>query len=106
MNLWLTILAVGLLTYLMRLSFIGLLRGRTLPPALQHALRFVPVAVLPAIIVQELVPQGSERDALLHNPRLLAGVVAALVAWYTRNVLLTIGVGMATLIVLHMVFGM
>jgi branched-subunit amino acid transport protein len=37
----------------------------------------------------------------LGNTRLVAGALAALVAWRTKNVLLTIGVGMAALWILQ-----
>jgi branched-subunit amino acid transport protein len=41
----------------------------------------------------------------MYNFRLLAGLGGALVAWKTRNVLLTILVGMALLWILEAVFG-
>ena len=40
-------------------------------------------------------------DLSLGNERLLAGVVAILVAWRTRNVIWTVGVGLVTLWVLQ-----
>ena len=44
---------------------------------------------------------GRRRAVLLDRAwRLLAGVLAVVVAWRTKNVLLTIGVGMAALWVL------
>jgi len=39
------------------------------------------------------------------NTRLLAGVLAALVAWRTRSPLLTIAAGMAALVVLNLILG-
>ena len=53
--------------------------------------------MLSAIILPELVLKGGELALGWRNARLLAGLVAALVAWRTRNVLLTIAVGMAAL---------
>jgi branched-subunit amino acid transport protein len=44
-------------------------------------------------------------DLTLQNFRLLAGLGGALVAWRTRNVLLTILVGMALLWILQSTFG-
>jgi branched-subunit amino acid transport protein len=87
----------GLLTFLTRLSFIALLGRFELPPLAARALRFVPPAVLSAIIVPELVLRGGELQLGWRNARLLAGVAAALVAWKSRNVFLTIAVGMAAL---------
>lgn len=95
---WLPALAVaGLVTFGIRLSFIALLGKVELPPALTRALRFVPPAVLSAIILPEMLVRDGAVDLHPGNVRLLAGVAAALVAWRTRNVLLTIAVGMAVL---------
>ncbi len=87
----------GLLTFLTRLSFIALLGRFELPPLAARALRFVPPAVLSAIIVPELALRGGELQLGWRNARLLAGLAAALVAWKSRNVFLTIAVGMAAL---------
>jgi branched-subunit amino acid transport protein len=79
------------------LSFIVLVGQREPPPLVRRALRFVPPAVLSAIIFPELLlPQGV-LDISLSNLRLLAGLAAILVAWRTKNTVLTILVGMAAL---------
>ena len=39
------------------------------------------------------------------NPRLLAGIIAALVAWRTRNTMLTILAGMAALWIVQALMG-
>jgi branched-subunit amino acid transport protein len=105
MSLWLTLLAMGLVTYAIRLSLIGVFGDLQVPPLVTRALRFVPPAVLSAIILPELVRPNDQLNLSLTNPRLIAGLVAALIAWRTRNVLATIGVGMVTLWVLQWVMG-
>jgi branched-subunit amino acid transport protein len=105
MNLWLTIIAIGVLTYAIRLSFILVLDQQTFPPLLQRALRLVPAAVLSALILPDLLIQHDQLNFSLGNPRLVAGVVAALVAWRTRNVLLTVGLGMTLLFLLQWLAG-
>jgi branched-subunit amino acid transport protein len=92
-----TLVVAGLLTFGIRLSFIALLGKVPLPSVLVRALRFVPPAVLSAIIFPELVLRDGAPDLNPASPRLVAGVLAAVVAWRTRNVLLTIAVGMAAL---------
>ena|SRR5437588_10195001 len=99
--LWLTLLSIGLITYAIRLSFILLLGKMALPSFLMRALRFVPVAVLSAIILPALFLDGSRLNLSLGNARLLAGSMAVVVAWRTKNALLTIVVGMVGLWVLH-----
>src|SRR6202008_4118781 len=100
MMLWLIIICTGVITYTMRLSFIMFFGNREIPPRLLHILRFVPMAVLSAIILPQLVLPASTIDLSLQNPRWIAGGFAAIVAWRTRNVLLTIAVGMVALWIL------
>jgi branched-subunit amino acid transport protein len=101
MNVWLIIIGMGLITYTIRLSPILLLERVGMPSELQQALKFVPAAVLSAIIFPELLMPGGTLDISLGNERLLAGVLAAVVAWRTQNVLVTIGAGMVALWILQ-----
>ena len=101
MNLWLVMLAGGLITYATRLSFIALFGRMEIPGWLRRCLRFVPPAVLSAIIFPELFLHSGQLDISLGNSRLLAGLLAVLVAWFTRNALLTILVGMGMLLLLQ-----
>jgi branched-subunit amino acid transport protein len=103
MNVWLLLICMGLVTYAIRLSLIILIGRISLPPIIQWALCLVPPAVLSAIIFPELLMPKGTLDLSFGNLRLLAGTVAAVVAWRTRNVLLTIGVGMVALWVLQAV---
>lgn len=97
MNIWLTIIGMGLITYAIRLTPIVLLERFELSSPIRQALKFVPAAVLSAIIFPELfMPEGTI-DISFANERLLAGLIAALVAWRTKNVLWTIGTGMVAL---------
>lgn len=83
-------------TFLIRYPVLALLGKVPLPDPLLRALRYVPPAVLTAIIVPEvLLPKGHVQIA--HNGYLIAGIVAALVSWRTKSLLLTIVLGMAAL---------
>lgn len=105
MTLWLTVIAMGLVTVAIRLVPILALERFPIPPRLRQALRFVPPAVLSAIILPELLhPGGGPLDISLGNLRLLAGLIAILVAWGTRNVLWTIAAGMGALWLLQALF--
>ncbi len=101
MSVWILMLIAGLLTFGIRLSFILLLERIRVPQWFTKALRFVPVAVLSAIVLPEIAVTGGQLDISLRNPQLLAGAVAILVAWRTRNVLVTIAAGMAALLVIQ-----
>ncbi len=101
--LWLTIIAMGLITYGLRVSMIILFGRVAMPEVLRRALRFVPPAVLAAIVLPELLLPGGTFALPPSNTRLVAGVVAAAVAWRTRNVFLTIGIGMVLLWVFQLI---
>jgi branched-subunit amino acid transport protein len=101
MNVWLVFLLGGLLTFGMRFSFIYLLGRYEMPETIRRALRFVPSAVLSAIVVPELFVRSGEIQFSLTNYRLLAGLLAVLVAWRTKNTLLTILAGMLALVLLE-----
>ncbi len=106
MSIWLVMILAGLLTFATRLSFILLLERIRAPEWFWRGLRFVPAAVLSAIILPELTNPNGSLFLSCRNPQLLAGAAAILVAWKTRNVLLTIAVGMAALLVLKLVLGL
>lgn len=104
-SIWLLFLAVGLGTFALRFLFIYLFGKIEMPEWLRRALRFVPAAALAALVFPALTHPSGHLDISLQNLRLLAGLGGALVAWRTRNVLLTILVGMALLWTLQAVFG-
>jgi branched-subunit amino acid transport protein len=64
------------------------------------------VAVLSAIILPELTNPNGTLFLSCRNPQLLAGAVAILVAWRTRNVILTIVAGMAALLIFQAILGL
>jgi len=104
MNLWLVLIFGGLLTFLTRLSFVYLLGRMETPRVVQRALRFVPPAVLSAIIGPEVLISNGHLNLSPDNLRITAAVAATLVAWYSKNMLLAIITGMLTLWILQAVF--
>ena len=101
MNIWLVMLIGGLLTFGMRFSLIFLFGRFEVPDTMRKALHYVPPAVLSAIILPELIYPSGSLDLSFGNTRLMAGIIAMLVAWYTKNTLLTILAGMAALLILQ-----
>jgi len=97
---WVAILLSGAGTFAMRASFLAAAdRLTTVPPALQRLLRQIPPAALAAIVIPALLRPDGAIDPL--HPRFAAGLVAAVVAWRTRNVALTLLVGMGVLVALE-----
>lgn len=105
MNVWWTMILGGLATYATRLSFFVIFGRRGVPERLARPLRYIPPAVFSAIVFPELLMPGGQLDLSLGNLRLVAGLLAALVAWRTRNIVLTILAGMVALWVLQWVLG-
>jgi branched-subunit amino acid transport protein len=95
---WAIIIALGLGCFALRVSFIQLYGWLVdFPPILKQSLGYLPPAILTALIFSQLfVPNGS-LVLELGNERLVAGAVAAAVAWRTGSMMATIGVGMGAL---------
>jgi branched-subunit amino acid transport protein len=84
-----------LVTYGIRLSFLVFGHSVKFPLWLERALRYVPAAVLTALIApMALAPQGTI-DVSLHNAYLPGAVAATAVALWTRQTLAAILGGFA-----------
>jgi branched-subunit amino acid transport protein len=102
---WISVIVIGVGTYLIRLSFIGFFGERKVPVWMELPLRYVAPAVLGAIILPAIVqPDGVIELLPTANPRFLAGVIAAVVAYRWRNVTLVVAVGMGSLWLLDWLF--
>lgn len=93
-GIWIVMIALGLLTFATRLSFVLLLERWQPPEIVSRGLRYVPVAVLTAIFIPEMLGGNGGLEFSLANPRLIAGIAAIFIAWKTRNALWTIAAGM------------
>lgn len=104
---WLAIVLSGVVTYLVRSVFFLLAGHMTaLPPTVQELLRMIPAAALAALAIPPLFRPGGAGTALtLVSPELLAGIVAGLVAWRTKNLLATIATGLGAVLLLQPLLG-
>ncbi len=89
-----TILGMALVTYLPRLLPVWLLSSRSLPPLATAWLRFVPVAVLSAMLLPSLLLDGKQFNLSAGNLYLVAALPTLLVAWKTRSMFGAVVVGM------------
>lgn len=94
-------MGAGMATFLIRLSFIAVEGRVRLPAWFRTALQFVPAAMLSALIAPDLLMRDGAVFVSPHNARLIAGLVAIVIAARTRSVGWTIAGGMATLIALE-----
>jgi branched-subunit amino acid transport protein len=99
MNLWVTIAAMGAVTYAIRLSVLVFVSHTALPRIARDALWYVTPAVLFAIILPAVLYVGEDQSlsVTLGNERLVAAAFAAAIAWLTKNVWLTVATGMTAL---------
>lgn len=95
---WAVILVVGALNFLSRLSFIAVFAHFEMPPLVARGLRFVPAAMLTAIVVPAVAFAAPGTLAFTYaNPKVVAAAVAAVVAWRTGNAVATMSIGMLAL---------
>ena len=101
---WITIVLLTIATILTRgFSFFLFGDAIKLPPKVQHALRYAPAAALAAIVAPDLVMSGGAVSLSWLNPKLMAGIGAALFFMTTRHLLGTIMVGMGLFTVLRLI---
>lgn len=92
------VLGMAGVTFLTRYPILALSGRIRLPPTFVRALRFIPPAVLTAIVVPAvLMPSGDQLRIDAGNAQLIASLIAVLVAWRTRNLLATILLGMLSM---------
>ncbi len=100
---WLVTILLGVFTWLIRFSFLGLLGGRELPDWVLVHLRYVGVGVLPAMVVPMVLwPAATGGDA---DPMRIFAAFAALYAGWRYGVVAALAAGMATLWLLQAVTG-
>ena len=93
---WTVILVLGVGTYLIRFSFLGLIGGKDLPEWVLRHLRYTAVAVLPGLIAPLVLwPAATGGD--VDPARLSAALVTFGIGLLTSNVIAAILCGGATL---------
>lgn len=104
-TLWLVIAVSGVVTFALRLSFIAFLGRAEIGPLPARALGLLPAAALAALVAPAVFYQDGALDVSLGNEQLLAAAVAALVAWRTKNTLLTVACGLLALYLFRHILG-
>lgn len=105
MSYWWLILGMTAITFLMRYSLFAWPNLR-FAPVVRQGLHYVPTAVLTAIVVPGmLLPDGQHWQLSFDNAYLLAGIAAIAIAAFSRNLLATIGGGLAVFFLLRWMMG-
>jgi branched-subunit amino acid transport protein len=95
-QIWTIIVVMGVGTFALRFSFLGLFGDKPLPQWVMQHLRYTAVAVLPALVAP-LVIWPNATGGQLDPARLLTAAVTFAVAYYTHNVVASVMIGAATL---------
>lgn len=103
LEIWGIILGLGAGSYLLRLSFLGIVGNRDLPEWLLRHLRYTAVAVMPGMITPMILfPTATAGQ--FDGVRVGAAVATVVISLWTRNATLTIFGGAAVLFALHFLF--
>ncbi|MGC7871178.1 AzlD domain-containing protein [Desulfosporosinus sp. SYSU MS00001] len=96
------IIGMALVTYFTRIGALALFRFTGVPTWLNRWLKYVPIAILTSLIVPSLLLPKGHLDISLNNHYLIAGIVAAFVAYKSRNIIATLGFGMSVMFLLKL----
>ncbi len=98
MNEAVVIIGMALVTFGIRYPVLAWFGRISIPPLIRRGLEYVPLAVLSAIIVPAvLMPDPGQLFLSFSNDFLVASSVAVLISWRTKNLLLTILIGMGAM---------
>jgi branched-subunit amino acid transport protein len=101
----LTIVGLAVITVLSRSFFFLSDREWHLPHWAQRGLQYAPIAALSAVVIPEIFTTQGELIATWQDARLFAATVGVAVYFAKRDVLLTILLGMAVYLPLHVGWG-
>jgi branched-subunit amino acid transport protein len=106
-DLWTMFVILGLagITVLSRCFFFILDRPWSLPAWAHRALHYAPVAALAGVVIPEIVMTQGQLVPTWQDARLFAAVAGAAVFFWRRSVLMTLLLGMAVYLPLHLGLG-
>ena len=96
LEIWGIIVALGIGTFLIRYSFLGLVGDREIPAWLLRHLRYTPAAILPGLVAP-LVLWPEATGGVPDPSRLAAAFATVAVAYLTKGTVRAIAAGAVTL---------
>ena len=94
MSMWISIFIAGIINYLTRLGSVLLIKPQKLNKTTKELLSFVPSAVFPAIIFPAVFLDNTGLFVELNDPKIIATIIAFIIGFISRNLILTISVGL------------
>lgn len=102
-GIFLIILGCAIVTFIPRVLPLMVLSRFQLPEWGSRWLSFVPISVMAALVGQEIFLHDSKVSLSLHNLELIAAIPTFLVAVKSRSLLMTVIVGILSMMVLRLV---
>ena len=99
----LIIIGSGIVTLLPRVIPLVFLNNVKLKKSVINWLNYIPVAVLSALLAQELLLSNGQ-ISILNNEKLLAALPTFLVAILTKSLLVTVVVGVISMLVIKLIY--
>ena len=96
MTSWLLITYCGLITFLTRFSMIALLKKEMFNERVREVLSYVPSAIFPAIIFPAIFLDNTGSIQIEDNPKILAAIIATIIAVLSKNIIATIFAGLTS----------
>ncbi len=104
MYILLVILGSAIVTFIPRVLPLAVLSRITLPGWAMRWLSYVPVAVMAALVGQELLMPNGKLAGIPNNPGLLAALPTFAVAIFTRSLLGTVITGIISMMIMRFLF--
>lgn len=100
-----TIAGLALVTVITRCFFLYSSKPWQLPNWVNRGLYYAPIAALSAVILPEILVTQGQLLSSWHDAKLIAALVGAAIYFWRKSVLLTMSLGMAVYLPLHLWLG-
>jgi branched chain amino acid efflux pump len=101
----LTLVGMGIVTYLTRMFFLISKKDEGMPKFVVRSLKFVPVAVLSAIVAPLILAPEGRLTLTYDSPYFIAGFVTFVIAYLSKNLIVTVFGGMAVILIVKFLIG-
>ena len=101
---WTSIFIAGFITYLTRMGMIALISKDVFKENFRKILNYVPSVVFPSIIFPGVLLDDYGTFVAISDPKIYGALIAVIVGYFSRNVILTIISGLTSYWFLIFVF--
>jgi branched-subunit amino acid transport protein len=92
---------MGLATYFTRVSFLVFFKKVKMPDIIYRSLKYIPVSILATLIFPGIFIPNDKLDIAITNPYIIAGVVTVGTVLISKNSILSIVLGIVSLVALR-----